>query len=340
MLSLMLVLIDKYLKWGRTNLANELFIMTGVRISESIEGAGLFRITKDKVNQAEYLVKDKSFKLINAPLVGNNGSLIIEATNLKTALRVFETVKLTMSILEHHQNEDMDLYRLKNDKDGARYKVYDLSHHSNFLGQNQLQNGIVLENTKFIKWKELIKLIFRDCRLRTALACFHQAQETYYTHLVGSYISSHSRVDLHLYETDEYKYLNMINFEKLCSSLTSAYRGVEAIMDCNFRERIFQNDHYKTVINGRIQGVNWNTKYLKAFDKVRYTDLNKKSYSKVSTMIKKLLSARNRAGHGMTYADQKKNNPITMELTHESKRFLEFLIIEYIDSKIDINELQ
>jgi hypothetical protein len=56
-------------------------------------------------------------------------------------------------------------------------------------------------------------------------------------------------------------------------------------------------------------------------------------------LIKKLLIARNRAGHGKVFADQKKNNPITMELTHESKRFLEFLIIKYIDSKIKINEV-
>lgn len=56
-------------------------------------------------------------------------------------------------------------------------------------------------------------------------------------------------------------------------------------------------------------------------------------------MIKKLLIARNRAGHGKVFADQKKNNPITMELTHESKRFLEFLIIQYINSKIIIKEL-
>jgi len=56
-------------------------------------------------------------------------------------------------------------------------------------------------------------------------------------------------------------------------------------------------------------------------------------------MIKKLLIARNRAGHGKVYANQKKNNPITMELTHESKRFLEFLIMKYIESKIDINKL-
>jgi hypothetical protein len=67
--------------------------------------------------------------------------------------------------------------------------------------------------------------------------------------------------------------------------------------------------------------------------------LEKKQYARVSTLIKKLLIARNRAGHGKVFADQKKNNPITMELTHESKRFLEFLIIKYIDSKIKINEV-
>lgn len=149
----------------------------------------------------------------------------------------------------------------------------------------------------------------------------------------------HSRLDLHYYETDEYSFLNAINYEKFCSSLTSAYRGIEAIMDYNFRERIFENEHYKKVIDNRIEGVKWNTRYLKAFDKVRYGDVSKKSYAKVSTMIKKFLLARNRAGHGKVYADQKKNNPITMELTHESKRFLEFLIIEYIDSKIDIKEM-
>jgi hypothetical protein len=56
-------------------------------------------------------------------------------------------------------------------------------------------------------------------------------------------------------------------------------------------------------------------------------------------MLKKLLIARNRAGHGKVFSDQKKNNPITMELGHESKRFLEFLIIKYIDSKIKIDEI-
>jgi hypothetical protein len=69
---------------------------------------------------------------------------------------------------------------------------------------------------------------------------------------VGSYITMHSRLDLYYYETEEYR-----------SSLTSAYRGVEAIMDYNFRERIFENNHYRKVINDRVQGVKWNTRYLK-----------------------------------------------------------------------------
>jgi hypothetical protein len=99
--------------------------------------------------------------------------------------------------------------------------------------------------------------------------------------------------------------------------------------------RLFKNDVFKPVIDTCIDGVSWNTRYLKALDMVRYEqDLGKKRYSKVSTMIKRLLIARNRAGHGKVYTDQKKNNPITIERTHESKKFLEFLIIEYIESKI------
>lgn len=317
-------------------MANELFIMTGVRIMEMTEKTG--RPYHDTDSHVEILVEDKSFKLINYLLVGNYGSLLIEAKNLRTALRVFESVKLLFAFCDHVFDEDMALFRMDKDT-GKNYKIYDLYHQRNSHESDCLENGVILGTLRFKKLKELLKLIFRDSRLRTALACFYQAQDTYYTHLVGSYISLHSRPDLHYYEKDEYSYLNAINYEKLCSSLTSAYRGIEGIMDFNFRERIFENDHYKKVINDRIQGVKWNTSYLKAFDKVRYGDLSKNRYARVSTMIKKLLYARNRAGHGKVYSDQKKNNPITMELTHESKRFLTFLIIEYIDSKIKINEL-
>lgn len=326
----------------RINMANELFIITGVRIQEMIEDGDslIARPYHDKESHYEMLVEDKDFKLINYLLVGKYGSLIIEAKNLKMALKIFESVKLLFAFCDYIYNEDMALFRLDSSLGNEEgFKVYDLYHHRNTYERDFLENGVIIGTLRFKKLKELLKLIVRDNRLRTALACFYQAQETYYTHLVGSYITLHSRIDLHYYETDEYRFLNAINYEKLCSSLTSAYRGVEAIMDYNFRERIFGNDHYKRVINDRIQGVKWNTRYLKAFDKVRYGDLNKKSYARVSTMIKKLLIARNRAGHGKVYADQKKNNPITMELTHESKRFLEFLIIEYVDSKIKIDEV-
>ncbi|QIZ07650.1 hypothetical protein HFZ78_13655 [Priestia megaterium] len=323
-------------------MANELFIMTGVRIQEMIEeGDSLVsRTYHGKDEHYEVLVEDKSFRLVNSLLVGKYGSLIISAKNLKTALKVFESVKLLLAFCDYVYDEDMALYRLEKDlRNGDNLKIYDLYHQRNTHERDFLENGVIIGTLRFKKLEELLKLIFRDNRLRTALACFYQAQETYYTHLVGSYITMHSRLDLHYYETDEYSFLNAINYEKFCSSLTSAYRGIEAIMDYNFRERIFENDHYKRVINDRIQGVKWDTRYLKAFDKVRYGDLNKKSYARVSTMIKKLLIARNRAGHGKVFSDQKKNNPITMELTHESKRFLEFLIIEYIDSQIKINEI-
>ncbi|MEH7504927.1 hypothetical protein V7152_23445 [Neobacillus drentensis] len=316
-------------------MSNELFIMTGLRIQEMTEE--MAHPYHDKDSHVEVLVEDKSFKLINYLLAGKYGSLLIEAKNLKTALKVFESIKLMFALCDHVYSEDMALFRMVRGN-GKDYKIYDIYHNRNSYEYEYLENGVILGTLRFKKLEKLLKLIYRDSRLRTALACFYQAQETYYTHLVGSYISSHSRVDLHLYETDEYSYLNKINYEKLCSSLTSAYRGVEAIMDCNFRDRIFENDHYKKVINDKIQGVKWNTRYLKAFDKVRYGHLNKKSYARVSTMIKKLLIARNRAGHGKVFADQKKNNPITMELTHESKRFLEFLIIKYIESQIDIKE--
>lgn len=319
-------------------MANELFIMTRIRITEMTEE--MSRSYRGIDSHYEVLIKDKSFELINFLLVGNYGSLIIKAKNLKTAMKVFESVKLLFAFCDHIYDEDMALFRMENNlESGKDLKIYDLNHNRNSHVRDYLEDGAIIGTLRFKKLEELLKLIVRDSRLRTALACFYQAQETYYTHLVSSYITMHSRLDLHYYETDEYSFLNAINYEKFCSSLTTAYRGIEAIMDYNFRERIFENDHYKKVIDNRIDGVKWNTKYLKAFDKVRYGDVSKKSYVKVSTMIKKFLFARDRAGHGKIYADQKKNNPITMELTHESKRFLEFLIIEYIDSKIDITEL-
>lgn len=317
-------------------MANELFIMTGVRVCEMIEeeSAIVTRPYSGKDSHMEILVEDKSFKILNLLLVEEYGSLIIEAKNFKTALRVFESIKLLLAFVAQNFDEDMKLLRMDSDlSETKNYKIYDLYHHKNSFDRDQLEEGVILGSLNFKNLKEEIKLVVRDSRLRTALACFYQAQETYYTYLVGSYIAVHSRLDLYSYEKDEYSYLNTINYEKLCSSLTSAYRGIEAIMDFNFREKHFKDDYHKLKIDGGIEGVNWDTNYLIAFDKVRYGDLDKKKYTRVSTMIKKLLFARNRAGHGKVFADQKKNNPITMELTHESKRFLEFLIIKYIESK-------
>lgn len=324
-------------------MTKQYFIVTGVRICEmknDEDGSVIMtRPYHDTDFHSEILINDSSFKVWNILLSGKYGSLIIETSNLKKALRLFESIKLMLGFAELYHDE-MELFRIENGLSNSReYRIYDLNHHKNYYDRYTLENGIILGDLRIKNLSELLKLIFKDSRLRTALACFYQAQETYYTHLVGSYITLHSRVDIHSYEKDEYSYLNKINFEKLCSSLTSAYRGIEAIMGVNFRERHFDNDHYKKVIDNCIEGVKWNTRYLKAFDKVRYGDLSKKRYTRVSTMIKRLLIARNRAGHGKVFSDQKKNNPITMELTHESKRFLEFLIMEYIDSKITIKEI-
>jgi hypothetical protein len=160
---------------------------------------------------------------------------------------------LLLAFCDYVYDEDMTLYRLEKDlRNGDNLKIYDLYHNRNTHERDFLENGVIIGTLRFKKLEDLLKRIFRDSRHRVALACFYQAHETYYTHLVSSYITMHSRLDLHYYETDEYKYLNMINFEKLCSSLTSAYRGIEAIMDYTFRERQFRNDEYKRVIDNRI----------------------------------------------------------------------------------------
>ncbi|KSU86282.1 MULTISPECIES: hypothetical protein [Priestia] len=326
-------------------MSNDLYIVTGVRISKATK-VGNLRKTEmlmpytNEDSNSEILIKDNSFKILNVLLVGDYGSLVLETKNIKTAIRLFESIKLLMAFEHEYYDNDMKILRLDSNSDETKtYKVYDLNHYQNHYDRTSLESGIVLGNSKIKQRGELIKLTFRDNRLRTALACFFQAQEIYYTNLVGSYITSHSRPDIYMYEKDEYSFLNMMNYERYCASLTAAYRGVEAIMNVNFRERQFKSDEYKKVINNSIQGIKWDTSYLKAFHNVRYSDnLSKKSYTRVATMIKKLLVARNRAGHGKLYADQKRNNPITMELTHESAKFLSFLIIEYIESKIDLKE--
>ncbi|WP_273836299.1 hypothetical protein [Guptibacillus sedimenti] len=318
-------------------MANEQYVIVGILVGKGKKsdfGYSVHPYEKEEKNVG-LLIETKSWKLLNRVITGNYGSLVIEAENFKTAVKVFESIKFMLGLITHYFGEDLTVLRLRGNGEDMHAKIFDLHHFGNELDKDRLTSGIVLGNDFFKEQENLITLISSDKRLRTALACFYQAQEVFYTNLVGSYIASHGRVDLHWYETDEYSYLNLLHNEKICSSLTTAYRGIEAIMDVNFRMRLFMNDEFKSVIDNCIDGVTWNTKYLKAFDMVRYEqDLSKKRYSKVSTMVKRLLIARNRAGHGKVYTDQKKNNQITIERTHESKRFLEFLIIKYIDSKV------
>lgn len=99
-------------------MVNELFIMTGVRITEMTEE--MSRPYHDKDSHYEVLIKDKSFELINFLLVGNYGSLIIKAKNLKTAMKVFESVKLLFAFCDYIYDEDMALFRMDNNLNNGK----------------------------------------------------------------------------------------------------------------------------------------------------------------------------------------------------------------------------
>jgi hypothetical protein len=213
---------------GRKLVAKELYVIVGILIGKGERNDYRYSVCpydKEEKN-VELLIETESWKLLNGVITGDYGSLIIEAENFKTAVKVFESIKFMLGLIRHHLDEELTVLRLRSSREEMPTKIFDLHHFGNELEKDRLESGIVLGNDFFKEEENLITLISSDKRLRPALACFNQAQETYYTNLVGSYIASHGRVDLHWYETDEYSYLNMLHYEKLCSSLTTAYRGI------------------------------------------------------------------------------------------------------------------
>jgi hypothetical protein len=291
---------------------------------------------------AETIVEIDSRNAIQLFRIGDkHANLILKSENQSTASRLYESIRLLFAFAEHYISEEVDIYRLEacNGEHATSKEISESLTYLPEMNRHLLFNGTVKYPEDLVRYQNALRLIFNDARLRKALACFYQAQTTYYVHLVGSYIHFHSRRDIHFMESERYRFLNMVNQEVYCSALTSAYRGVEAIMDVNFRERIFQNEEYKRVINGKIPGVCWDTSYLRAFYRVRYNEHpDRKQHSKISTMVKLFLAARNRAGHGKVYPDQKRNNAISLDIIMEATYFLAYLIGQFFDAYLPPDE--
>jgi hypothetical protein len=336
-----ILIVKKFTKSKGCALMSQYYVISGFLI-QKIPTPDQVMYEYPSTDCAENIVDIDAHNAIQLFRIGDKyANLILKSENQSKAARLYESIRLLFAYADHYISDDVNIYQLEacNGDYAISQDINESLKYIDEMDRHLLFNGSVKNPGDLTKYQHALRLIFNDNRIRKALACFYQAQTTYYVHLEGSYIHFHSRRDIHTMEPERYRFLNLVNQEVYCSALTSAYRGIEAIMDVNFRERIFQNEEYKRVINGKIPGVCWDTRYLRAFYRVRYNEYpDRKQHSRLSTMFKLFLAARNRAGHGKIYPDQKRNNAISLDLVMEATYFLAYLIDKYLVAHLPPDE--
>lgn len=264
----------------------------------------------------------------------DRGCLLIEANTLRKLYSLFETIKLSAGLIHLNFSDDINLIRLRRRPPKENCSKEDLSHlvvPSEDIHEARFELDIICG--QIIKDKDIENLdkitqsIMRMPSIRKALACYWVSQNIFYTHLVGSYIHSHSLPDLKHMPTHKYKAYNLLLKEKMAMSFIAAYRGIEAIFNCRFSEKNFRKgtNTYKQMIEGKIKGLHWNSRYRRVFYQKRYKRSPKTS--NVATMIKHFLIVRNRrAGHGLEWPHKTVQARLTIDMVSEIQAFLHYLM--------------
>lgn len=270
----------------------------------------------------------------------DRGCLLLEARTIKKLFLLSETIKLSLGIADLNFSEEVELIRLtkRPPKRGcSRVNIFTLIHPTEEITKEFFELDIITGRITMDKIIQdlggIIRKIMLGSHIRKALACFYESQNIFYTHLVGSYMACHSVPDLKHMPKEKYMANNFVFREKMALAFIAAYRGIEAIFKYCFSENDFKPGRhtYRQEINGKIKGIYWDSMYPKTFYRVRQKGSSKKS--RVATMIKHFLLLRNkRVGHGLEWPHPTIQVRVTIDMVHEIKVFLNYLLCFALDN--------
>lgn len=262
--------------------------------------------------------------------------MMIRAKRFVDAIKAFDALRCLLALVYHTYAEEADIVPLAHKPDFARLNTKDLAALIGFsdipLASVEIQSGIQVSNREILNIKEKLKKAFLHSNIRRALACFYQGQTIYYTHLVGSFVSVHSRPELIDASREEYRQNNFRYQEKLHASLLICYRGIEAIYSKNFRADDFKKANRRKLesyMDAKIPNAPSRSRYLLRFYRQRETKSPK--YRLVINMLEVFFRARNRAAHGHHWERRHRFETFGSDLLDESKFFLGHLITSALD---------
>lgn len=256
-------------------------------------------------------------------------NMVIKATKYRDVVKAFESLKFMLALAYHWYSEETDIIPLERKPHFANTRIQDLANLARIpdamLFSLDLHRGIQLTDREILDIKEQLIKVFRNSDIRRALACFYQSQTIYYTHLVGSYVSCHSRPELIETSQEEFKQNNFRYQEMLHASLLTCYRGIEALYSKNFKSSDFGNRYkLELYMDSKLPNAPSKSRYYLRF--YRQREAHPPRYKFVINMLEVLFRARNRAAHGYRWKRKYIFETFGSDLVDESKFFFAHLI--------------
>lgn len=258
-------------------------------------------------------------------------AIMIKAKSYVDAVKACDSFRCLGALAYHWYREDTNIIRLRSRPNFSKTRMQDLANLAEaddiMLFQLELHNGIQVSDREILDIGVQLKKVFQNSNIRRALACFYQSQTIYYTHLVGSYVSSHSRPELIGAGREEFRQNNYQYQEMLHAALLICYRGIEALYSRNFKSSDFQKANRKKLesyMNSKLSDAPSRSRYLLRFYRQRERQPPKRKH--IITMLEVLFRARNRAAHGHHWSRRHRFETFGGDLVDESKFFLGHLI--------------
>ena len=135
--------------------------------------------------------------------------MMIRAKRGVDAIKAFDALRCLLALAYHDYSEEADIVPLAHKPNFTKLSILDLATligaSDTTLASVEIQSGIQVSNREILNIKEKLGQVFLRSDIRRALACFYQSQTIYYAHLVGSFVSVHSRPELIGASREEYR---------------------------------------------------------------------------------------------------------------------------------------
>lgn len=258
--------------------------------------------------------------------------IMIRSNTYSNAVKAFDSFRCLVALVYNWYSDEMEIIPLQTKPSFTKTQIHDLAKLASAIDETMFQldlhNGTQISDRDVLDIESLLRKVFICPNIRRALACFCLSQTIYYTHLVGSYVYSHSRPELISASIEEYRQSNYRYQEMLHASLLICYRGIEAFYSKTFRSRDFEKagrSMLESYLDTRLPNASSRSKYPLQFYRQREKKPPKRKY--IVTMLEVLFRARNRAAHGYRWSHKHKFETFGSDLVDESKFFLRHIIM-------------